>query len=73
MLGADRILPAPERGDSVAVLDAGMYAEVFSTQFNAVPRPAAVLISAQGAEIVRERETVEDVFRHHRLPAWLDN
>jgi len=71
LLGADSAMPAPRRGDTVAILDAGMYAEVFSTQFNAVPRPAAMLLSTQGADIVRQRETIADVFRQHRVPAWL--
>ena len=72
VLGTGRLMPPPRRGDLVAVLDAGMYAEVFATQFNSVPRPATVLLSTHGAEIVRVRETIEDVFRQQRLPAWLD-
>jgi diaminopimelate decarboxylase len=71
VLGASRMMPPPRRGDLVAILDAGMYAEVFATQFNSVPRPATVLLSTHGAEIVRVRETIEDVFRQQRLPAWL--
>ncbi len=71
VLGSSRAMPAPQRDDVVAILDAGMYAEVFSTQFNAVPRPATILLSSRGAELVRERETIEDVFRHQRIPAWL--
>lgn len=71
VLGAQRAMPAPRRGDLLAILDAGMYAEVFATQFNSVPRPATVLVSSHGAEVVRVRETIEDVFRHQRLPAWL--
>jgi len=70
VLGAARPMPDPRRGDIVAILDAGMYAEVFATQFNSVPRPAAVLLAPDGrAEVVRERETIDDVFRSQRLPA----
>jgi diaminopimelate decarboxylase len=71
VLGAGRRLPDPRRGDVVAILDAGMYAEVFSTQFNSVPRPATILVSSHGAELVRARETIADVFRQQRMPAWL--
>jgi diaminopimelate decarboxylase len=71
VLGSGRAMPAPQRGDVVAILGAGMYAEVFSTQFNAVPRPATILLSSHGAELVREREMIEDLFRHQRIPAWL--
>ncbi|ASP23715.1 diaminopimelate decarboxylase (plasmid) [Antarctobacter heliothermus] len=69
VIGAGRTLPRLRRGDVLAVLDAGMYAEVFSTQFNSVPRPAAVLIDPDGeVEVMRVRETQDDVFASHRVP-----
>lgn len=71
VLGADRAWPAPRGGEAIAIPDAGAYAEVFATQFNAVPRPAAVMVSAHGVELVRERESIEDIFRHHRIPHWI--
>jgi diaminopimelate decarboxylase len=71
VLGAGRALPPPVRDDIVAILDAGMYAEVFANQFNSVPRPATVLVSPEGVELVRERETIEDLFARQRLPARL--
>lgn len=64
-------MPAPQRGDIVAILDAGMYAEVFSNQFNGVPRPGGVLLSGYGVDEIRQRETIDDVFRLQRMPAWL--
>ena len=36
-----------------------MYAEVVSNQFNGVPRPAGVLLSAHGVDVIRERETID--------------
>jgi diaminopimelate decarboxylase len=71
VLAAERAWPAPRGGEAIAIPDAGAYAEVFATQFNAVPRPAAVMISAHGVELVRERESIEDIFRHHRIPEWI--
>ncbi len=71
VLGAGRAMPYLARGDVIAILDAGMYAEAFANQFNGVPRPAAVLVSAHGVDTIRERETITDVFRQHRIPAWL--
>jgi diaminopimelate decarboxylase len=70
-LGANRSMPSLERGDLMAVLDAGMYAETASTQFNGVPRPATVLVSEEGVELIKERETVLDVFAKHRIPPRL--
>lgn len=66
-IGADRAMPHLERGDLVAALDAGMYAEVASTQMNGVPRPATVLVNGTEPDIIKERETVLNVFSHHRI------
>jgi len=71
LIGGARPMPAPQRGDIVAILDAGMYAEVFSNQFNGVPRPGGVLLSGYGVDEIRQRETIDDVFRLQRMPAWL--
>lgn len=71
IIAAQRQMPALRRGDIVAILDAGMYAEVFSNQFNGVARPAGVLLSGHGVDVIRQRETIDDVFRHHRVPDWL--
>lgn len=69
VLGADRPLPAPARGDLVAILDTGMYAEVFANQFNGIPRPAGVLVADDGAvELIRQAETIDDVFARHVVP-----
>jgi diaminopimelate decarboxylase len=65
-------MPALKRGDLVAVLDAGMYAETNANQFNGIPRPATVLVSGSNVDIIKERETVEDVFAKQRVPSWLD-
>ncbi|GAH97009.1 unnamed protein product, partial [marine sediment metagenome] len=44
-LGLDRKLPLLERGDLLAILDTGAYAEPTASNFNAQPRPATVLVS----------------------------
>lgn len=71
ILGTDRPMPDLRPDDAVAILDAGMYAEAISNQFNGIPRPATVLVSEHGAEIIKRRETVEDLFAHHVMPARL--
>jgi diaminopimelate decarboxylase len=69
VLGAERWFPALKRGDIVAILDTGMYAEVFANQFNSIPRPAGVMVCQDGtAEIVRRAEMMADVFSLHRVP-----
>jgi diaminopimelate decarboxylase len=67
-LGRNTALPLMRRGDVLAVLDAGMYSETLSTQMNGVPRPGTVLVHDGQAELIKERETVNDVFARFRLP-----
>jgi diaminopimelate decarboxylase len=71
VLGKGRLLPPLHRGDLVAVLDAGMYAESTSSQFNGQPRPATVLVNGADADIIKTRETIDTVFAHHRVPQRL--
>jgi diaminopimelate decarboxylase len=64
-------VPEVEIGDILALLDTGAYQEVSMSNFNAIPRPATVLVTGDRAEVVRRRETEEDVFRRDLLPAHL--
>jgi diaminopimelate decarboxylase len=54
-------LPEPRRGDVIAVPVTGAYTLAMSSSYNAVPRPAAVLVSGGDARLIRRRETVEDL------------
>jgi len=58
----DAALPDVGPGDVVAFLDTGAYQEACATNFNALPRPATVLVCDDTARIVRRAETIEDVF-----------
>ncbi|MBM3521567.1 MAG: diaminopimelate decarboxylase [Alphaproteobacteria bacterium] len=71
LIGASRSMPALQSGDVVAILDAGMYAEAISNQFNAIPRPASVLVGDGTVELIKRRETIDDVFATHTLPPRL--
>jgi diaminopimelate decarboxylase len=55
------LLPAIERGDVLALFDQGAYCEVLSTQFNAIPRPAVVLVADGATSLIKRRETLEDI------------
>jgi len=70
-LGRDRRLPPLRRDDLVAFLDTGAYCESKALQFNALPRPASVMVSGGEADVVVERETLQDVIARHRLLARL--
>jgi diaminopimelate decarboxylase len=54
-------LPEPRRGDLLAVPATGAYTLAMSSTYNAVPRPAAVLVTGGEATVIRRRETIEDL------------
>jgi diaminopimelate decarboxylase len=54
-------LPVPNRGDILAVPVTGAYTLAMSSTYNAVPRPAAVLVADGAARVIRRRETVDDL------------
>jgi diaminopimelate decarboxylase len=54
-------LPEPRRGDILAVPVTGAYTLSMSSTYNAVPRPAAVLVQDGRARLIRRRETVDDL------------
>jgi diaminopimelate decarboxylase len=71
LLGERRRLPSPAKGDLLAVLDVGGYAEVLSTQFNLLPRPATVLVDGDACDVIRRRETLDDLLATQAVPARL--
>ena len=54
-------LAEPERGDVLAVPATGAYTLGMASNYNVVPRPAAVLVSDGSARLIRRRETLEDL------------
>ena len=54
-------LPEPRRGDLLAVPATGGYTLAMASNYNGVPRPAAVLVADGDAELIRRRELVDDL------------
>jgi diaminopimelate decarboxylase len=54
-------LPEPRRGDLLAVPGTGAYTLAMASNYNSVPRPAAVLVVDGQARVIRKRETIEDL------------
>jgi diaminopimelate decarboxylase len=71
ILARDRMLPEIHPGDVLAFLDAGAYGFIMASQYNSRPRPAEVLIHQGEYELIRERETFEDLIRHQKVPERL--
>jgi diaminopimelate decarboxylase len=61
LLARDRRLPKVEEGDLLAVLNAGAYGYAMSSQYNARPRAAEVLVKDGKCAVTRERETLDDL------------
>jgi diaminopimelate decarboxylase len=54
-------LPLPRRGDLLAVPVTGGYTLSMGSNYNAVTRPAAVLVADGEARLIRRRETIDDL------------
>jgi len=73
ILGDARLPASVAPGDVIALLDTGAYQDASATNFNALPRPATVLVNGDSAEIIKRRETYEDVFRRDIVPERLQS
>jgi diaminopimelate decarboxylase len=57
----DVTLPSPRRGNLLAVPATGAYTLAMSSNYNGVPRPAAVFVRDGEARLVRRREALDDL------------
>ncbi|HAA63733.1 MAG TPA: diaminopimelate decarboxylase, partial [Thermoanaerobacter sp.] len=73
MLIWDITLPKIEEGDILAVTCTGAYNYSMASNYNRLPRPAAVLVSNGQADIIVARETYEDLIRNDIIPERLTN
>ena len=60
-LARDREIPCVEPGDLVAVMTAGAYGYVLSSNYNSRPRPPEVMVAGDKVELIRPREKLEDL------------
>ncbi len=70
-LAHNRVLPDPEEGDILAVYDAGAYGFSMSSNYNSRPLCREVLVNNGKAELIRDVETVEELWRHQSIPKRL--
>jgi len=55
-------------GDLLCVFGTGAYNLSMSSNYNRIPRPAALLVSNGSAELIQKRETSEDLIKFDVLP-----
>jgi diaminopimelate decarboxylase len=66
-LARHREMTLPKPGDLLAIMTAGAYGFVLSSNYNSRPRAAEVLIEGSRAHIARQRESWEDLARGEAL------
>ncbi len=69
-LAANRDLPDVKQGELLAVMSAGSYGFAMSSTYNSRPRAAEVMVSGTRHEVVRARESIEDLTKGETLPNW---
>ena len=62
-LAQDREMQKVNPGELLAILTAGAYGYALASNYNSRPRPAEVLLNGDEAELIRSRETLEDLLR----------
>ncbi|QVL52099.1 MAG: diaminopimelate decarboxylase [Cyanobium sp. M30B3] len=67
----DAALPPATSGEILAVLATGAYNASMSSNYNRIPRPAAVLVTGGLADLVQRREQPDELLRYDVLPARL--
>lgn len=66
-----RKMPKFERGDLVAIMSAGAYGFSMSSNYNARPRAAEVLVTGDRYYVIRERERYEALIQGEVIPEFL--
>lgn len=64
-------LPQTKLGDILVVMGTGAYNYSMASNYNRLPRPAAVVVSAGEANLILQRETYQDLIRQDSLPERL--
>lgn len=67
----DAQVPKTEPGDILVVMATGAYNYSMASNYNRLPRPAAVIVANGEANLILQRETYQDLIRQDRLPERL--
>ncbi len=67
----DRALPKLSEGDLIALLSAGAYGSVMSSNYNTRTLVPEVLVDGTRAALVRERQPIPSIWALERIPKWL--
>lgn len=66
-LARDHKLPMMASGELLAVMSAGAYGFPMASQYNSRPRAAEVMVKGNRYQVIRDRETYEDLIKGERF------
>lgn len=66
----DRKIKRVRQGDLLAIMSAGAYGFVMSSNYNSRLRPAEVLVDGDQFFLIRKRETLDDLIRLEEIPEF---
>ena len=66
----DRPLAKVGEGDFLALLSAGAYGSVMGSNYNSRPLAAEVLVNGRKSALVRQRQSVADIWADEAVAAW---
>ncbi len=72
-LALDRSIANVQSGDLMAVMSAGAYGFVMSSNYCSRPRVAEVIVKGDRFNVVKARESYEDLVRGETVPTFLKN
>lgn len=71
-IAKDREMPRFEQDDLVAILSAGAYGFTMSSNYNSRTRPAEVMVKENIFEVVRKRETYNNLVIGEAVPSFIN-
>jgi diaminopimelate decarboxylase len=70
-LALGRAMAAPKAGDLLAIMSAGAYGAVQAGTYNSRPLVPEVLVHGDRFDVIRPRQTYDELIGLDRVPAWL--
>ena len=67
----DREITRPKRGDLLAVMSAGAYGFTMASNYNSHPKPPEILVDGDRFDVIRRRETLDDLINGEAIPPGL--
>ncbi|MBL0318340.1 MAG: diaminopimelate decarboxylase [Alphaproteobacteria bacterium] len=71
VLAMQRLMPTCNPGDLLAIRSAGAYGSVMGSTYNSRPLLAEVMVKGDTFDVIRPRQTYEELFAKDHIPTWL--